>query len=63
MYLNLPNKRYLLLLLCAVDLCRVWVCSCADRSFARVKIKYYIYASPSSGEAYRDRRLTTNFEF
>ena len=21
-----------------------------------------IYASPSSGEAYRDRRLTTNFE-
>ena len=23
---------------------------------------YLIYASPSSGEAYRDRRLTTNFE-
>ena len=22
-----------------------------------------IYASPTSGEAYRDRRLTTNFEF
>ena len=27
--------------------------------------KYYVifYASPSSGEAYRDRQLTTNFEF
>ena len=23
---------------------------------------YHIYASPTSGEAYRDRRLTTNFE-
>ena len=23
----------------------------------------YFYASPSSGEAYRDRQLTTNFEF
>ena len=26
-------------------------------------IKYHFYASPSSGEAYRDRQLTTNFEF
>ena len=26
-----------------------------------ITIKYN-YASPSSGEAYRDRRLTTNFE-
>ena len=24
---------------------------------------FYHYASPTSGEAYRDRRLTTNFEF
>ena len=24
---------------------------------------FHIYASPSSGEAYRDRQLTTNFEF
>ena len=31
---------------------------CAD---ARVVV-YANYASPSSGEAYRDRRLTTNFE-
>ena len=25
--------------------------------------KLIYYASPSSGEAYRDRQLTTNFEF
>ena len=26
-------------------------------------LNYFSYASPTSGEAYRDRRLTTNFEF
>ena len=34
-------------------------------SVSKVKVKLLrkpIYASPSSGEAYRDRRLTINFE-
>ena len=30
---------------------------------SRIYVKYTNYASPSSGEAYRDRKLTTNFEF
>ena len=31
--------------------------------FTDILIKWFHYASPTSGEAYRDRRLTTNFEF
>ena len=32
-------------------------------NFIFLNLKFNYYASPSSGEAYRDRQLTTNFEF
>ena len=38
-------------------------CSCFSRKSEDVRISCIIYcASPSSGEAYRDQQLTTNFE-
>ena len=38
------------------------VCTTISKRIAGLRF-YPNYASPSSGEAYRDRRLTTNFEF
>ena len=35
----------------------------AFSQFGALVVQAAYYASPSSGEAYRDRRLTTNFEF
>ena len=47
---------------------RLWACprrrasSFQSQSALSLGTIQYIYASPTSGEAYRDRRLTTNFE-
>ena len=52
-------------LLCASQIHNNWgwgASRCPRTSWRAVRIGKDYYASPTSGEAYRDRRLTTNFE-